>query len=83
MDSNFTKEGHATLYANYLSTQARLQAFENVFFGWLKTNDQQAYELNRKLLDEFYHENLEKNLNAMPDGFEKDFVRRQMASWEK
>ena len=78
-----TIENLASLYADYLSVHARSQAFEDVFFGWLKVTDEEAYALNRKLLDEFYHENLKKNLNAMPDGFVKELVCRQMASWEK
>jgi len=77
-----TIENLASLYTNYLSVQARSQAFEDVFFGWLKVIDEEAYALNRKLLDEFYHENLKKNLNAMPDGFVKELVRHQMESLE-
>jgi len=60
---------------------SRLEAFENMFFGWMSAEiGSEVSLLNKKLFYQFYIENLERSLHVLPSAPGYDSIRSSLVA---
>lgn len=63
------------LNADIIDIKARVQALENVFFGWYNSehSEEQSKEYKKMFL-EFFYENIDSSIKQLPDGLVKEIT---------